>query len=80
MLNLFKKKEPIDKSLYFLSIDSSRCPQSHRCPAVSVCPVGALSQNGNKAPKVKKNACIKCGKCTRYCAYRAIQLKPIKKQ
>ena len=79
MFNLFTKKQPIDKSQYFLNIDSSRCPQSHRCPAVSVCPVGALTQNGNKAPKVKKDACIKCGKCTRYCAYKAIQLLPKEK-
>lgn len=76
MFNLFKRKEPIDKSLYLLSVNSSVCPQSHSCPAVRVCPVGALSQRGNKAPRVDLNKCIKCGKCVRYCAYRAIKLVP----
>lgn len=76
MFNLFQKKEPIDKSKYILNVNASVCPQSHACPAVSVCPFDALSQRGNKAPTVNQNKCVKCGKCVRYCAYRAIQLVP----
>ncbi|MCK9191135.1 MAG: 4Fe-4S binding protein [Sphaerochaetaceae bacterium] len=76
MFNIFKKKEPIDKSQYLLSINSSACPQSHACPAVQVCPANALSQRGKKAPRVDLNKCVKCGKCVRYCSYRAIKLVP----
>lgn len=76
MFHLFKKKEPIDRSQYILSINSSDCPQSHACPAVQVCPANALSQRGKKAPRVDLNRCVKCGKCVRYCSYRAIKLVP----
>lgn len=49
-----------------------RCPQNHPCPSLRVCPVGALSQNGHAAPVIDEEKCIRCGKCVRYCAMRAI--------
>ncbi|MCH3918537.1 MAG: 4Fe-4S dicluster domain-containing protein [Spirochaetia bacterium] len=78
MFSLFKKKDPIDRSSYILTINKSRCPESHRCPAVHVCPVGALTQSGNHAPRVNLSKCVKCGKCTHHCAFRAIKLVPKK--
>jgi Fe-S-cluster-containing hydrogenase component 2 len=58
-----------------LVIHTERCPQSHRCPAVRVCPTGALSQTGFAAPTVDEEACISCGKCSRYCAYKALAME-----
>jgi ferredoxin len=52
-----------------------RCPQNHPCPAVVVCPVGALSQEGHKAPTVDEDACIDCGKCSDFCPRRALVLE-----
>ena len=76
MFQLFKKKEPIDTSKMYLVIKSKDCPQNHPCPAMRFCPTGALSQSGFKAPKVNQNLCIKCGKCTKHCAYKAMKLIP----
>lgn len=76
MLNLFKKTEPIDKSQYVLTVNANSCPQSHACPAVRICPFNALSQKGYNAPTVNQEVCVKCGKCVRFCAYRAIKLVP----
>lgn len=72
MLGLFggsKVAIPEGSNLY---VKKSRCPQNHPCPSVRVCPVGALSQKGFDAPKVDKNKCIKCGKCTKSCPMRAL--------
>jgi ferredoxin len=44
------------------------CPQNHRCPTLSICPVGAISQNGFRAPTVDNEKCISCCKCTQSCA------------
>lgn len=66
------KKDLTNKELVVVA---RRCPQNHKCPAVSVCPVDALSQKGNSAPKVNLKKCIKCGKCTKYCVWRAIRFQ-----
>lgn len=58
-----------------LKVIVSRCPQNHSCPSVSVCPVGALEQKGFSAPIVKKEKCIKCGKCARFCPKMALILE-----
>ena len=52
-----------------------RCPQNHPCPSVRVCPAGALSQSGFAAPAVDPNACIRCGKCVRFCPKQALVLQ-----
>ena len=49
------------------------CPQNHPCPSVRVCPVGAITQRGYDVPVVDMDACIKCGKCIRFCPLGAIQ-------
>ena len=56
-------------------IDSSKCPQNHICPAVKVCPVGALKQEGYKAPTIDYNKCINCGRCIAVCPTKAITFK-----
>jgi Fe-S-cluster-containing hydrogenase component 2 len=53
-------------------VKPGRCPQDHACPALSVCPVGALKQDGFKAPEVDQELCIDCGACTALCPYRAL--------
>jgi len=58
-----------------LKVIEYRCPQNHKCPAIAVCPVGALSQDGYKAPIVDNDKCIDCGKCARYCPSGALQLE-----
>jgi len=55
-------------------VDKRRCPENHPCPSVRVCPVNALSQKGYAAPKVNMKACVKCGKCVRYCPMGAIRV------
>lgn len=57
-----------------ITIDKNRCPQNHPCPSVKVCPVGALKQNGFKAPEIDMDKCIKCKKCVRFCPMGAIKL------
>ncbi|MEG1896132.1 MAG: 4Fe-4S binding protein [Oscillospiraceae bacterium] len=53
----------------------SKCPQNHPCPAVKVCPVGALVQEGFKAPTVVEDKCISCGKCSNFCPKKALVLE-----
>jgi Fe-S-cluster-containing hydrogenase component 2 len=57
-----------------LKVIKHRCPQNHPCPSVRVCPVGALTQEGFKAPVVDQDKCTKCGKCVRFCPMRALAL------
>lgn len=57
-----------------LTVNINRCPQNHPCPALKVCPVGAISQEGYKAPKIDQKKCIKCGKCSTFCPMRALIL------
>jgi ferredoxin len=49
------------------------CPQNHPCPAVGVCPVGALVQEGFRAPIVDNSKCISCGECVQTCPMSAIR-------
>ncbi len=56
-------------------VNKERCPQNHPCPAVRVCGVGALSQEGFRAPQVDAEKCVDCGKCVRYCPMGAFTLK-----
>ena len=58
-----------------LVVIKSQCPQNHPCPAIGVCPTGALTQIGDKAPVVDVDRCTLCGKCVRYCAMGALQVK-----
>lgn len=58
-----------------LVVDQYRCPQNHPCPSVRVCPVDALSQKGFLAPEVDMDACIRCGKCVRFCPMGALALE-----
>jgi Fe-S-cluster-containing hydrogenase component 2 len=79
-LGLFRNSEIRENSTKDLKdkeliINSNRCPQNHACPSVKVCPVNALSQKGHNAPTVDMEACIKCGKCVKFCPMRAIALK-----
>lgn len=57
-----------------LVVIKENCPQNHPCPSVRICPVGALKQNGFQAPTVDMEACIRCGKCTRFCPMNALRL------
>lgn len=56
-----------------IRVIASRCPQNHRCPSLRVCPVGALTQEGNRAPQVDPQKCLDCGKCIRSCPMSALQ-------
>lgn len=69
-------KEPVKRELV---VHKNRCPQNHPCPAIRVCPSGALKQKGFAAPTVDKKKCTNCGKCARYCAYRALHMEPAAK-
>ena len=57
-----------------ITINQARCPQNHPCPSVRVCPVGALKQNGFKAPEVDMDKCINCKKCAAFCPMGAIRV------
>jgi ferredoxin len=55
-----------------VEIEASRCPQNHTCPVIRICPAGAISQrNPFSAPEIDDEKCTSCGKCTKYCGYRA---------
>ncbi|WP_083811233.1 4Fe-4S binding protein [Syntrophobotulus glycolicus] len=54
-------------------VEKNRCPQNHPCPSIRVCPVGALKQQGYKAPTVDAAKCTECGKCVSYCPMGAIR-------
>jgi len=58
-----------------LIVHQERCPQNHPCPSVHVCPVGALTQTGVQAPTVDPEACVRCGKCVRFCPMGALRLE-----
>ena len=60
-----------------LNITVEKCPQNHPCPAVKVCPVGALSQEGFSAPKINREKCIRCGKCSAFCPKKALTLDAV---
>jgi Fe-S-cluster-containing hydrogenase component 2 len=68
-----QKQEPLttDQTIF---VDKRRCPENHPCPSVRVCPVNALTQKGYAAPKADMKACVKCGKCVRYCPMGAIRV------
>jgi len=57
-----------------LVVIKNKCPQNHPCPSVLICPVGALKQKGFSAPTVDMNTCISCGKCTKFCPRKALEL------
>ena len=58
-----------------LVVINENCPQNHKCPSVNVCPVGALVQDGDNAPTVIQEKCIKCGKCVTFCPKKALVLR-----
>ncbi len=57
-----------------VKVITERCPQNHPCPSVKVCPVGALAQEGVKAPVVIEEKCVDCGKCSDFCPKKALEL------
>jgi len=57
-----------------LVVIKEKCPQNHPCPSVHICPVGALKQRGFHAPTVDFDACIRCGKCIKFCPRKALKL------
>jgi len=50
-----------------ITVNNARCPQNHPCPMVRTCPVGAIAQQGVKAPTLDQDKCIQCGKCVKGC-------------
>lgn len=48
-------------------VNAARCPENHPCPMVRACPVGAIAQQGMKAPTIDADKCIECGKCLTQC-------------
>lgn len=57
-----------------IQVVESMCPQNHPCPVVNVCPLGAITQQGFRAPEVDNEVCTECGLCTRYCmAFRMVE-------
>lgn len=58
-----------------LNVIAEKCPQNHPCPSVQVCPVGALLQEGFRAPTVDHDKCIRCGKCANFCPKKALVLE-----
>jgi len=64
-----------EKANMKMTVRKSVCPQNHPCPSVRVCPVGAIHQKGFNAPTIDQDACIKCGKCIRYCPFGAFSLE-----
>jgi len=58
-----------------ITVDVKRCPQNHPCPSVQVCPVGALIQQGYKAPQVHPIKCTECLKCVKFCPMGALQFQ-----
>jgi ferredoxin len=57
-----------------ISINPDTCPQNHRCPLLRICPVGAISQDGYGLPVIDEEKCIVCGKCTKYCPMKAVDM------
>lgn len=74
LLGLGGEKDATPKKLVVVK---QRCPKNHKCPSVGACPVGALSQKGFAAPVIDYKKCINCGKCTRYCFPKALQMQKI---
>ena len=58
-----------------IRVIEENCPQNHPCPAVPECPVGALTQEGFKAPVVDEDTCTDCGKCAEVCPRGALVLE-----
>ncbi len=56
-----------------IRVVASRCPQNHRCPSIRVCPVGALTQEGTRAPRVDAQKGVDCGRCVQSCPMAALQ-------
>lgn len=56
-----------------ITVNPHKCPQNHRCPIIRICPVNAISQDGYGLPVVDNDACIQCGKCFKYCPFRAFE-------
>jgi Fe-S-cluster-containing hydrogenase component 2 len=50
-----------------LNFYRERCPQKHLCKAVKNCPMGALKQEGKKAPVFEPGLCTACGQCAGLC-------------
>lgn len=64
-----------DRANMKMTVRKSACPQNHPCPSVRVCPAGAIHQKGYAAPTIDEDACVKCGKCIRYCPYGVFSLE-----
>jgi len=57
-----------------IKIIETRCPKNHVCPIINICPADAIYQeNIYSAPIIDKEKCTDCGKCVKYCGYKAFQ-------
>ncbi len=50
-----------------IEVKTKYCPQNHHCPSLAVCPVGAIKQDGFKAPYIDQEKCTNCGRCVLSC-------------
>lgn len=53
------------------------CVEGCACPSMNVCPVNAITRNEEMPPEIDLKACIRCGKCIKFCAHCAIQFDEI---
>jgi len=61
------------KNIY---INENACVKNHMCPVINLCPVKAISQaSPTVAPVIDKEKCINCGKCIKFCPYKAFSYK-----
>jgi heterodisulfide reductase subunit A-like polyferredoxin len=60
-----------------LIVNRERCPQKHLCKAVKNCPMGALQQDGKKAPTIDSSLCNTCGTCTGLCPKKVFVLEAL---
>lgn len=56
-----------------IEVMKANCPQNHRCPLVQMCPMGAISQDGNRAPEIDRDKCTDCRMCTVSCPFKAVR-------
>ena len=55
-----------------IRVEASKCPQNHYCPVINICPSGAIFQSSPfMAPEIDYGKCTSCGKCLKYCGFRA---------
>ena len=68
----FERKTDMNNKL---NVMRERCPQKHLCKAVKSCPMGALQQEGKKAPTFDPSLCNACGTCAGLCPKKVFVLE-----